>query len=108
MPCRSRARLLRQMGIAAICPQPGTSRRHRAHPVYPYLLRHRTITQPNDGWAMDITYIPMAHGFVYLAAVMERACRGGCKATPGRSPALPARAALRRALASRCRIEVAR
>ena len=67
--------LMRQMGIAAICPQPGTSRRHRAHPVYPYLLRHRSITQPNDVWAMDITYIPMAHGFVYLAAVMDWASR---------------------------------
>lgn len=67
--------LMRQMGIAAICPQPGTSRRHRAHPVYPYLLRHRAITQPNDVWAMDITYIPMAHGFVYLAAVMDWASR---------------------------------
>src|SRR5665213_1663801 len=63
------------MGIAAVCPQPGTSRRHRAHPVYPYLLRHRAITTPNDVWAMDITYIPMAHGFVYLAAVMDRASR---------------------------------
>jgi putative transposase len=39
--------LMQHMGIAAVCPQPGTSRRHRAHPVYPYLLRHRTITQPN-------------------------------------------------------------
>lgn len=67
--------LMQHMGIAAVCPQPGTSRRHRAHPVYPYLLRHRTITQPNDVWAMDITYIPMAHGFVYLAAVMDWASR---------------------------------
>ncbi|MDB4912394.1 MAG: transposase [Gemmatimonadetes bacterium] len=63
------------MGITAICPQPGTSRRHRAHPVYPYLLRHRTITRPNAVWAMDITYIPMAHGFVYLAAVLDWATR---------------------------------
>lgn len=67
--------LMQHMGLAAVCPQPGTSRRHRAHPVYPYLLRHRTITQPNDVWAMDITYIPMAHGFVYLAAVMDWASR---------------------------------
>lgn len=67
--------LMQHMGIAAICPQPGTSRRHRAHPVFPYLLRHRSITQPNDVWAMDITYIPMAHGFVYLAAVMDWASR---------------------------------
>ena len=43
--------------------------------MYPYLLRHRTITQPNDVWAMDITYIPVAHGFVCLAAVMDWASR---------------------------------
>lgn len=67
--------LMQQMGIAAVCPQPGTSRRHRGHPVYPYLLRHRTITRPNDVWAMDITYIPMARGFVYLAVVMDWASR---------------------------------
>jgi putative transposase len=67
--------LMRHMGITAVCPQPGTSRRHRGHPLYPYLLRHRAITQPNEVWAMDITYIPMAHGFVYLAAVMDWASR---------------------------------
>jgi len=69
------ATLMQHMGVAAICPQPGTSRRHRAHPVFPYLLRHRTITRPNEVWSMDITYIPMAHGFVYLAAVMDWASR---------------------------------
>ena len=69
------ATLMRTMGIAAVTPQPGTSRRHRAHPVYPYLLRHRTITRPNEVWAMDITYIPMARGFVYLAVVMDWASR---------------------------------
>jgi len=47
--------LMQQMGIAAVCPQPGTSRRHRARPVYPYLLRHRSIIMPNDVWAMDIS-----------------------------------------------------
>jgi len=67
--------LMRHMGIEAIAPQPGTSRRHRAHPIHPYLLRHRTITRPNEVWAMDITYIPMARGFVYLAAVMDWASR---------------------------------
>jgi putative transposase len=67
--------LMQQMGIAAVCPQPGTSRRRRAHPVFPYLLRHRTITRPNAVWAMDITYIPMARGFVYLAAVLDWASR---------------------------------
>jgi putative transposase len=67
--------LMLQMGIAAVCPQPGTSRRHRAHPVFPYLLRHRTITRVNEVWAMDITYIPMARGFVYLAVVLDWASR---------------------------------
>jgi putative transposase len=69
------ATLMRRMAITAIAPQPGTSRRHRAHPVFPYLLRGRAITQPNHVWAMDITYIPMARGFVYLAAVMDWAAR---------------------------------
>ena len=67
--------LMRTMGIVAMVPQPGTSRRHRGHPVYPYLLRHRVITAPNAVWAMDIIYIPMARGFVYLAAVMDWATR---------------------------------
>ncbi len=67
--------LMRGMGISAIAPQPGTSKRHRAHPVFPYLLRGRTITQPNQVWAMDITYIPMARGFLFLAAVMDWASR---------------------------------
>jgi putative transposase len=49
------ATLMRLMGIAAVCPQPGTSRRHQAHPVYPYVLRHRAITTPNEVWAMDIS-----------------------------------------------------
>lgn len=64
-----------RMGITAVAPQPGTSKRHRAHPVHPYLLRQLTITRPNHVWAMDITYIPMARGFVYLAAVMDWASR---------------------------------
>ena len=67
--------LMRRMGITAIAPQPGTSKRHRAHPVFPYLLRGRTITQPSQVWAMDITYIPMARGFLFLAAVMDWASR---------------------------------
>jgi putative transposase len=67
--------LMQTMGISAVAPQPGTSKRHRAHPVYPYLLRHRTITRPNHVWAMDITYIPMARGFVYLTVVMDWASR---------------------------------
>lgn len=65
------ATLMRRMGIEALYRKPNTSRKHPRHPVYPYLLRHLPIMQPNQVWAMDITYIPMARGFVYLAAVMD-------------------------------------
>jgi putative transposase len=65
------ATLMRKMGIEALYRRPNTSRRHPQHPIYPYLLRHLPVTQPNQVWAMDITYIPMARGFVYLAAVMD-------------------------------------
>ena len=63
--------LMRRMGIRALYRKPSTSRRHPRHLVYPYLLRSLAVTRPNQVWAMDITYIPMARGFVYLAAVMD-------------------------------------
>ena len=63
--------LMRRMGIEALYRKPNTSKRHPAHPIYPYLLRNLTIDRANQVWAMDITYIPMARGFVYLAAVMD-------------------------------------
>ena len=69
------ATLVRTMGILALYQKPNTSRRHAAHPVYPYLLRNVPIERPNHVWAMDITYVPMARGFVYLAAVMDWASR---------------------------------
>jgi putative transposase len=56
------------MGIEAIYRKPNTS---KPAPVYPYLLRRLAVTRPNQVWAMDITYIPMARGFVYLAAVVD-------------------------------------
>src|SRR5215207_914968 len=62
---------MRMMGMEALYRKPNTSRRHAAHPIYPYLLRSLTIERPNHVWAMDITYIPMARGFVYLAAVVD-------------------------------------
>jgi putative transposase len=65
------ATLMKRMGIEALYQKPNTSRRHPKHKIYPYLLRHRPITAPNQAWAMDITYIPMARGFVYLAAVID-------------------------------------
>jgi putative transposase len=57
--------LMLRMGIQALCPQPGTSQRHRQHKVYPYLLRKVVISRANQVWALDTTYIPMARGFVY-------------------------------------------
>ena len=64
-------RLLREMGITAIGPKPNTSRRDRAHPVYPYLLRDVVIERVNQVWSTDITYIPLAHGFAYLVAIVD-------------------------------------
>jgi putative transposase len=64
-------RLMRVMGLEAIYQKPNTSRPHPDHKVYPYLLRGLTIDRPNQVWCADITYIPMAKGFVYLVAVMD-------------------------------------
>jgi len=73
---RDRARrLMLVMGIESLAPQPGTSKRQPKHPVYPYLLRGMTIDKPNQIWATDITYIPMARGFMYLIAIMDWATR---------------------------------
>jgi putative transposase len=65
------ATLMKRMGIEALYRRPNTSKRAPGHQVYPYLLRKLPITRPNQVWAMDITYIPMARGFVYLAAVVD-------------------------------------
>jgi putative transposase len=64
-------RLMRLMGLEAIYPKPKTSRPHPEHKVYPYLLRNLTIDRPNQVWTTDITYVPMARGFMYLVAVMD-------------------------------------
>lgn len=69
------ATLMRKMGLEALYQRPNTSRRHAAHPVYPYLLRGVTIDRPNQVWAMDTTYIPMRRGFVYLTVVLDWATR---------------------------------
>jgi len=63
--------LMRRMLIEAIYRRPNTSKPAPGHRIYPYLLRGLAITRPNQVWAMDITYIPMARGFVYLAAVVD-------------------------------------
>jgi putative transposase len=68
-------RLMRVMGIEALVPRPGTSKAAPGHKIYPYLLRGLTITEPNHVWAADITYIPMAHGFLYLGAIIDWASR---------------------------------
>jgi len=62
--------LMRRMGIEAMYRKPNTSRKHPAHPVFPYLLRGLDIDRANHVWALDITYIPMARGWVYLVAVL--------------------------------------
>ena len=63
--------LMRRMGIEAAYRKPNTSKPAPGHKIYPYLLRGLAIDRPNQVWATDITYIPMAHGFVYLCAVMD-------------------------------------
>jgi len=63
--------LMKRMRIEAIYRRLDTSKSGDGHKIYPYLLRHRTITRPNEVWATDMTYIPMARGFVYLVAVMD-------------------------------------
>ncbi|PKP85781.1 MAG: IS3 family transposase [Alphaproteobacteria bacterium HGW-Alphaproteobacteria-2] len=65
------ATLMKRMGIEALYRKPNTSKPAPGHKIYPYLLRKLPITRPNQVWAMDITYIPMARGFIYLAAVLD-------------------------------------
>jgi putative transposase len=65
------ATLMKRMGIAAIYRRSNTSKPQPGHKIYPYLLRGVKIERPDQLWAMDITYIPMARGFVYLAAVVD-------------------------------------
>ena len=63
--------LMRKMGIEAAYRRPSTSKSAPGHKIFPYLLRGLTIDRPNQVWSTDITYIPMARGFVYLCAVMD-------------------------------------
>ena len=65
------ATLMKRMGIAAIYRRPNTSKPAPGHRIYPYLLRKLAVTRPNQMWATDITYIPMARGFVYLVAIID-------------------------------------
>lgn len=61
----------RVMGLQAVMPGKHTSRRHKAHKTYPYLLRNLEVYRPNQVWATDITYIPMKKGFMYLVAIVD-------------------------------------
>jgi len=67
--------LMQRMGITALAPQPGTSKRAPGHKIWPYLLRKLAVNRSNHVWALDTTYIPMARGFVYLTAVVDVASR---------------------------------
>ena len=69
------ATLMKRMGIEAIYRRPNTSKPAPGHKIYPYLLRKLKVERPDHVWAMDITYIPMSRGFVYLAAVVDWATR---------------------------------
>src|SRR6202022_3113505 len=64
-------RLMRRMGLEAIYPKPKLSMAGKGHRIYPYLLRQMRIERPDQVWSTDITYVPLATGFMYLAAVMD-------------------------------------
>ena len=64
-------RYMREMGIAGICPGPNLSKRNTEHRIYPYLLRNVTIDHPNHVWGIDITYIRLKHGWMYLVAIVD-------------------------------------
>jgi putative transposase len=64
-------RHMQEMGIAGVAPGPHTSRRHPTHPVYPYLLRSVTAAYPNHVWGIDITYVRLQAGWLYLVAVLD-------------------------------------
>lgn len=64
-------RLMRIMGLAALYPKRRTTIPAAGHRIYPYLLRGLKIDRPNQVWCADVTYLPMAHGFMYLVAVMD-------------------------------------
>jgi putative transposase len=64
-------RLMRLLGLEAIYQKPNLSRAHAAHRVYPYLLRKLVVARPNQVWAMDLTYVPIQGGYIYLCAVLD-------------------------------------
>ena len=62
---------MRVLGLVAMVPSPNTSKKHPQHKVYPYLLRGLAVVRPNQVWSADLTYIRLAHGFVYLVAIID-------------------------------------
>lgn len=68
---RKTRRYMAEMAIHAIYPKPNLSKAAHGHKVYPYLLRNAQITRPNQAWSIDITYIRLDHGFVYLTAIID-------------------------------------
>jgi putative transposase len=64
-------RHMREMGLAGICPGPNLSKRAQEHRLFPYLLRHLTVTDPNHVWGIDITYVRLRQGWLYLVAVLD-------------------------------------
>jgi putative transposase len=64
-------RLMQKMGLVAIYPKPRLSAGNKSHKIYPYLLAHVAVVRPNQVWSTDITYIPMAQGFMYLVAILD-------------------------------------
>jgi len=64
-------RLMEEMGVCAIYPKPNLSKPGKEHKRFPYLLKNKSITFPNQVWALDITYVPMKHGHMYLTAIID-------------------------------------
>ena len=89
-------RLMRQMGLRALYPRRRTSQPGKGHKIYPYLLRDLSIERANQAWASDISYIPMAKGFMYLVAIMDWYSRhsGGACVAPSPPPCTVRRAVM--------------
>ena len=91
---------MRVMGTEALLPRPGTSNAAPGHQIYPPQLRGLKIVEPNHVWAADVTYIPMACGFLYLVAIIDWSQPGGSVHGGCRTPTM--RASARRRWRRRC------
>ena len=79
---------MREMGIAGICPGPNLSKRTRKEGIFPYLLRHTTSQYPNHIWGLDITYIRLRGGWMYLVAVLDWYSRDASELGAGSNPGI--------------------